>query len=112
MSFPVALSYPTIAASAFAFATGFPVSNPNGIAMIESTPAKMWSRQRVSFVRSHSVIQLPAMANQSGSTRIRTFGSPVVAGAASLIGSKLPIETPAHSAASRIKSPVRSSVVR
>ena len=46
------------------------------MATMESTPARIMSRQCLSPVRSHSAIQLPARANQSGPMRRRTAGSP------------------------------------
>ena len=41
------------------------------MAAIESMPATILSRHFVSPVRSHSVIQLPAKASQSGPPRTR-----------------------------------------
>ena len=48
-----------------------PVRKPNGMAAMESMPAMILSRHLVSPVRSHSVIQLPAKASQSGPPRTR-----------------------------------------
>src|SRR5919107_165195 len=59
--FLVAGSYPKAPCS--------PEKKPLGIFAKLLTPCIILSRQRLSPVRSHSVIQLPMRANQSGPTR-------------------------------------------
>ena len=65
-----------------------PLGVVSGFAAIESIPATILSRHFVSPVRSHSVIQLPANASQSGPPRTRPgWGFGLVSGEASRIGS-------------------------